>query len=77
MNLLTSDQVAEQLNISHWTVDDLRRKKRIPAVNVSTGRKASWRFRQCDVDEFILSRLTPVGSPAPSRRKRTAVHQWV
>jgi excisionase family DNA binding protein len=80
---LSSEEVAQQLGLSHWTV--LRWAKsgasRLPAYKVwdeSAGDQGRFRFRKEDVDAFILAdsgrvegtQAPPAADLAPAARTR-------
>ncbi len=50
-NLLTTDQVAEYLNVDKFTVYRLIIQKRIPAFKVGN----QWRYKQGLIDDWLLT----------------------
>jgi excisionase family DNA binding protein len=50
-NLLTTDQVAEYLNVDKFTVYRLIIQKRIPAFKVGN----QWRYKQKLIDDWLLT----------------------
>ena len=59
--LLTSEQVAEILQLKPQTVRDAAWRGRIPCVRLWHGKKKSLlRFRRSDIEAFLRERTVPV-----------------
>ena len=53
MDLLTVEQVAQELQVNVKTVYQWIKSKRLKATNIGTERKANWRIRRKDLDDFL------------------------
>ncbi len=70
--LLTTGEAAARLHVTPDHVVDLIHANRLRAVNVSFGKRPTWRIDPADLEAFIVGRtVTPRPAPA-KRRKRTA-----
>lgn len=67
--MLTTAEVAQLLGVSSHTITRLINTGKLPAINVSTGRRASYRVEPADVEAFKEQRAVRV-APKPRRRRR-------
>jgi hypothetical protein len=68
--LLTTRQVMARLGVKHPDkVLELVHAKLLPAINIGTAVRATWRYRPADVDAFLTSRrVGPLpAKPQPSK----------
>jgi excisionase family DNA binding protein len=54
--LLTAEQVAEHLQMHVGTVRAMCLDGTLPAINISPGRRASWRVARADLEAWLLAR---------------------
>lgn len=52
-DLLTVEQVAQELQVNVKTVYQWIKDKRLRATNIGTQRKANWRIARKDLDDFL------------------------
>lgn len=52
-DILTVDQVAQELQVNPKTVYQWIKEKRLKATNIGTRTKANWRIRRQDLNEFL------------------------
>ena len=52
--LLTSMEVARKLKVSHKTVDGWACEGYLPGIALGTGRRKQWRFRESDIDHWLV-----------------------
>jgi len=52
-DILTVEQVAQELQVNVKTVYQWIRDKRLKATNIGTERKANWRIERRDLEEFL------------------------
>jgi excisionase family DNA binding protein len=53
MEILTVEQVAQELQVNVKTVYQWIKSKRLKATNIGTKRKASWRIERKDLNDFL------------------------
>jgi excisionase family DNA binding protein len=51
--ILTVEQVAQELQVNAKTVYQWIKEKRLKATNIGTRTKANWRIRRQDLNEFM------------------------
>jgi excisionase family DNA binding protein len=51
--MLTVEQVAQELQVNVKTVYQWIKSKRLKATNIGTKTKANWRITRKDLDEFL------------------------
>ncbi len=51
--ILTVEQVAQELQVNVKTVYQLIKSKRLKAANIGTSRKANWRIERKDLNDFL------------------------
>jgi excisionase family DNA binding protein len=51
--ILTVEQVAQELQVNPKTVYQWIKEKRLKATNIGTRTKANWRIRRQDLNEFL------------------------
>jgi excisionase family DNA binding protein len=54
--LLTTEQVAEYLQMHVVTVRTMCACGELPSINISPGRRASWRVARADLEAWLLAR---------------------
>jgi excisionase family DNA binding protein len=52
-DILTVEQVAQELQVNVKTVYQWIRDKRLKATNIGTKRKANWRIERRDLEDFL------------------------
>jgi excisionase family DNA binding protein len=52
-NILTAEQVAEELQVNVKTVYQWIKEKRLKATNIGTKRKSNWRIERKDLEDFL------------------------
>jgi excisionase family DNA binding protein len=57
-DILTVEQVAQELQVNVKTVYQWIKDKRLKAANIGTPRKANWRIERRDLDEFLAQGKT-------------------
>jgi len=81
MKTLSTDEVAEALNVSVRTVDEWINSGELRAVNVSrnrNSRKPRRRIREADLDAFLAGReVNNANGPARRRQKPKNIKQYV
>ena len=75
--LLTTPQVAEMLGVSPQQVIRMRVSGRLRALNISLGRRPTWRFRESDIEAFLSGREPEPQVKAPRRQRREAIKEYV
>ena len=75
---LTTADACEELKLSDvHTVLSWIHSHNLPAVNISSGKRATWRIKREDLDAFLAGRtLRPDPKPAPRARRRREVIQF-
>lgn len=64
--LLTIADIQKMTGLTYYKISGLIKSKKLPALNLSSGRKnACWYVRKCDLEAL----LTPQGQPAPRQRR--------
>jgi excisionase family DNA binding protein len=53
MDILTVEQVAQELQVNVKTVYQWIKSKRLKATNIGTKRKAYWRIPRKDLEDFL------------------------
>lgn len=53
MDILTVEQVAQELQVNVKTVYQWIKGKRLKATNIGTKRKANWRITRKDLEDFL------------------------
>lgn len=53
MDILTVEQVAQELQVNVKTVYQWIKSKRLKATNIGTKRKANWRIMRKDLEDFL------------------------
>jgi excisionase family DNA binding protein len=53
MDILTVEQVAQELQVNVKTVYQWIKSKRLKATNIGTKRKAHWRIIRKDLEDFL------------------------
>lgn len=71
--MLTTAQVGDRLQITPDQVVALINKKKLPATDVSVGRRPLWRVRPEDVEAFITARRPAAPQPRARRQRRETV----
>jgi excisionase family DNA binding protein len=51
--ILTVDQVAQELQVNTKTVYQWIKEKRLKATNIGTKTKSNWRIKRQDINEFL------------------------
>jgi len=68
---LTAREVADRLGIAKPDgVHRLIATGELPAVNISRGKRATWRIDSADLDAFIETRKSKPPAPKPVRRRK-------
>ena len=57
-DILTVEQVAQELQVNVKTVYQWIKDKRLKATNIGTKRKANWRIERRDLEEFLAQGKT-------------------
>ena len=57
-DILTVEQVAQELQVNVKTVYQWIRDKRLKATNIGTKRKANWRIERKDFEDFLAQGKT-------------------
>ena len=57
-DILTVEQVAQELQVNGKTVYQWIKDKRLKATNIGTKRKANWRIERRDLEEFLAQGKT-------------------
>jgi len=74
-DFLTPPEVCKLLRVRPSKVLAWIRSGRLPAIDVSDGRRPRYRIRRADLDDFLQRRA--VAPPIPTRRKRLDIPQYV
>ena len=80
MKTLSTDEVAEALNVSVRTVDEWINSGELRAVNVSrnrNSRKPRRRVREADLEEFLAGREVNASGPARRKQRPKKIPQYV
>lgn len=57
-DILTVEQVAQELQVNVKTVYQLIKSKRLKATNIGTSRKINWRIERKDLNDFLAQGKT-------------------
>ncbi len=78
--LRTVEEVAERLGVDRDAVTAFIKSKELPAINVNRDRnskRATWRIKQEDLDQFELNRRTLKPLPKKKISKLPPARSWV
>ena len=78
VEFLTVPEIARLLRTRESKVISWIRSGRLPAANISDGRRPRYRIRRSDLDEFLRARAAaPTAARPAARQRRSNIPQYV